>query len=177
MNDWLWIPATLLIAGGLIYAWWVHLHSPRVAQRRGIQTVIDFRSGQDLEVEAEKKALARIGVHHRHLPTSIYPSQPEIAAFVFAMRQELNKPNRILIHCKDGEGRAVMFAAIYRIEFEGWDNERAYHASARLPDGLRFLNRIHPRIGCLSPRNVKTSLILNYRRTPMPAARGSGNDL
>lgn len=198
MNDWLWIPATLLIVGGLIYAWWVHLHSrfttvspgvlfqsaamppaklARVVQRRGIQTVIDFRSGQDLEVAAEKKALARIGVRHRHLPTSIYPSQTEIATFVAAMQQELTERNRILIHCKDGEGRAVMFTAIYRIEFEGWDNERAYHASARLPGGLRFLNKLHPRIGCLSPRNVKTGLILNYRRTPMPVAYRSSGEL
>jgi protein tyrosine phosphatase (PTP) superfamily phosphohydrolase (DUF442 family) len=149
----------------------------RVVKRHGIQTVIDFRNGEDLEVAAESAALARIGVRHRHLPTSIYPSQAEIAAFVAAMQQELSRPNRILIHCKDGEGRAVMFAAIYRIEFEGWDNKRAHHAGARLPDGLRFLNRLHPQIGCLSPRNVKTGLILNYQRTPRAAPCRPSGDL
>jgi protein tyrosine phosphatase (PTP) superfamily phosphohydrolase (DUF442 family) len=191
MSEWLWIVSVLLtlaVIGGLVYAWWVHLHSrfttvspgvvfqsaamspaklTRVVKRRGIQTVFDFRGGPDCDIVAEEKALTLIGVRYRHLPTSVYPSHTEIAAFVAAMRQELDKSNRVLIHCKDGEGRAVMFAAIYRIEFEGWDNIRAYRATARLPDGLRFLNWIHPRIGCLSPRNVKTGLILNYQVSRM----------
>jgi hypothetical protein len=46
-----------------------------------------------------------------------------------------------------------------------------------LPDGLRFLNWAHPRIGCLSPRNVKTGLILGYKRTPAPAPHRSGSEL
>lgn len=191
MIEWLIVPGSLLTTGGLVYAWWVHLHSRfttiargvlyqsaamppaklmRVTRRRGIDTVIDFRKGQDREVEAERYALQQIGVHHRHLPTSIHPSPTEINAFIVTIREELSKSNRILMHCKDGEGRAVMFAAIYRIEFEGWDNERAYHATARLPDGLRFLKVLIPNIGCLSPRNVKTGLILNHQRTPLPSA-------
>jgi len=31
----------------------------------------------------------------------------------------------LLIHCMHGAGRARLFAAIYRIEFEGWTVERA----------------------------------------------------
>jgi|LauGreDrversion2_6_1035139.scaffolds.fasta_scaffold02307_1 protein tyrosine phosphatase (PTP) superfamily phosphohydrolase (DUF442 family) len=195
MSEVLWVSLVIVTMCGLIYGWWVHFHSRfttvsrgvlfqsaamppsklvRVVQRRGIQTVFDFRSGQDSEVAAERQALAAIGVRHRHLPTSIYPSQQEILVFVAAMQRELAQSSRILVHCEDGEGRAVMFAAIYRIEFQGWSNERAYRGTARLPDGLRFLNWVHPRIGCLSPRNVKTGLILRYKRTPAPAPQRSG---
>ena len=102
MSELLWGSLAFVIMCGLIYGWWVHFHSRfttvsrgvlfqsaamppsklvRVVQRRGIQTVFDFRSGQDSEVEAERQALAAIGVRHRHLPTSIYPSQQEILVF------------------------------------------------------------------------------------------------
>lgn len=173
-----------LLTGGLIYGWWAHPHSRfttvtrdrlfhsaamspdklvRVVKRRAIDVVIDFRSGQDPAVGAERSALASAGVMHRHLPTGISPQPAEIAAFVETMSTELGAGRRVLMHCEDGEGRAVMFAAIYRIEFENWSPIDAYNATARLPDGLRFLCKMIPRLGCLSPRNVKTALIVNYR--------------
>ena len=37
-----------------------------------------------------------------------------------------NKNNYpVLIHCYHGVGRAEMYSAIYRIEYEGWDNDIA----------------------------------------------------
>jgi len=174
-----------LVVGGLIYAWWAHPHARfttvsagrlfhsgamppaqllRVVRKRRIDTVVDFRSGQDPAVEAERSALATAGVRHMHLPTGIYPTAGEIDAFVEFIATGTRPGDRILMHCEDGEGRAVMFGAIYRMQFEGWEPRAAYLASARLPDSLRFLGRIIPGAGCLSSRNVKTGLILNYRR-------------
>jgi protein tyrosine phosphatase (PTP) superfamily phosphohydrolase (DUF442 family) len=178
-----------LLTGGLIYGWWAHPHSRfttvtrdrlfhsaamspaklvRVVKRRGVDVVIDFRSGQDPAVAAERAALAAAGIPHRHLPTGIAPQPAEIAAFLRTIAEELGSGRRVLMHCEDGEGRAVMFAAIYRIEFENWLPTEAYAATARLPDGLRFLCKVIPGLGCLSPRNVKTDLILNYRRSTLP---------
>ena len=31
----------------------------------------------------------------------------------------------VLIHCYHGVGRAQMFSALYRIEYEGWTNQEA----------------------------------------------------
>jgi len=178
------LAASPIILSGLVYAWWAHPHarfttvapgrlfhsaamSPhklvRVARLRKLDVVIDFRSGQDPAVAAESDALSAAGIRHIHLPTGISPQPPEIAAFVQTARREVVAGRRVLMHCEDGEGRAVMFAAIYRIEFEAWSPEAAYLGTARLPDGLRFLKALSPRIGCLSPRNVKSEIILRYR--------------
>ena len=40
-----------------------------------------------------------------------------------------NKDNYpVLIHCYHGVGRAEMYSALYRIEYEGWSNEDARNA-------------------------------------------------
>jgi hypothetical protein len=182
-----WLLVVALVAAGLIYGWWAHFHArfttvsrgvlyhsaamptqklARFIRRKNIATVFDFRSGQDSAVKIESEALVRLGVRHLHLPTGIAPQRSEIDTFIRAIGIEVAAGRRVLMHCEDGEGRAVMFAALYRIHFEVWSPQDAYLATARLPDGLRFLNRLVPRIGCLSPRNVKTRLILDYRVSP-----------
>jgi hypothetical protein len=69
------------------------------------------------------------------------------------------------MHCKDGQGRAIAMAAIYRIEFEGWTPRQAYMATTRLPPGFKFVSLLYPSAGLLSVRNCKTQFILEYQRT------------
>jgi protein tyrosine phosphatase (PTP) superfamily phosphohydrolase (DUF442 family) len=135
----------------------------RLAKRLGIHTVFDFRGNGD-DVDAEGFALRGIGVRYVHIPTSPEPRPDTIAAFVRAMKAEFASRRKVLMHCHDGEGRAVFFAAIYRIEFEGWDTERAYRATTRLPPSLMFLRKAFPSVARLSPTNAKTALIRRYRR-------------
>jgi protein tyrosine phosphatase (PTP) superfamily phosphohydrolase (DUF442 family) len=95
----------------------------------GIRTVIDLRRNGPL-VAAEREALALVGVGHFHLPTGQVPSPETIDAFLATMDDPANRP--VLIHCKDGSGRSVLFSALYRIEYEGWSNDRARHATRML---------------------------------------------
>ena len=44
----------------------------------------------------------------------------------------------VLIHCYHGQGRAVLFSALYRIEFEGWDPDRARRATRLVLEGSSF---------------------------------------
>ena len=44
----------------------------------------------------------------------------------------------VLIHCHHGVSRSVLFSALYRIEYEGWDNERARLATRFITDGSSF---------------------------------------
>jgi protein tyrosine/serine phosphatase len=143
----------------------------RCARRHEIASVIDFRGAS--EVHAEAQALAAAGIRHINIPVCTNPSAAAIRRFVEVMGQERTAGRRVLLHCKDGEGRAIAFAAIYRIEFEGWSGQQAYRAATRLPPGLRFVSILFPRAGLLSPRNRKTALILNYRATPDPAERAA----
>jgi protein tyrosine phosphatase (PTP) superfamily phosphohydrolase (DUF442 family) len=193
VSNWVeWGTIGLLVAVsiiGLLYGYWVLIEqrltvvtskrvyqsaamSPRklirVAKRLGIHTVFDFR-GHGGDVNAERIALRGIGVRYVHIPTSPEPRADAIAAFVRAMKAEVSARRKVLMHCHDGEGRAVFFAAIYRIEFEGWDTERAYRATTRLPQSLMFLRKPFPAVGLLSPANAKTALIRGYRRRSVSA--------
>lgn len=178
--------ALALVLGGSLYGYWVYVDhrltivTPqrvfqsaemppedlvRVSQRLGVQTVFDFRADadQDSNIATERAALERNGIKYVHLPSSRTPTPETVAAFVRAMQPEVAANRRVLLHCHDGEGRAVFYSAIYRMEFEGWDNQRAYLATTRLPPSLMFLSRAFPTIGRLSPTNPKTPLILSYR--------------
>ena len=97
--------------------------------RLGVRTVIDFRRQKD-KAAAERKALGKVGVGYVHLPSNQVPEQDVVNAFLKIM----DDPKRLpaLIHCTHGVGRTGVFSAIYLIEYEGWDNERARRESQRL---------------------------------------------
>ena len=104
-----------------------------VVKERGIHTVIDLRENLD-DVAAEGAALATVGVKHISLPTPQVPSDETVASFLNVLDDETTYP--VLIHCRHGEGRAVLFSSVYRMEYENWDNESARHATRpawRLP--------------------------------------------
>ncbi len=91
-------------------------------RRYGIRTVIDFR--QDLDkVEVERNALEGLGVRHVHIPSGQVPTPGAVEAFLEILDRSGTKP--VLIHCEHGVGRTGVFAAIYRMEYEGWPNARA----------------------------------------------------
>ncbi len=96
-------------------------------EEHDIKTVIDLRLYYPDEVVREAERLKKVGVNHFHLPTEQVPEDKTVDAFLEIMKDPANRP--VLIHCHDGEGRAVLFSAIYRIEFEGWDPERARKAT------------------------------------------------
>jgi len=175
------------LAVGFLYAYWVGVEhrltvvTPgrvfqsaemppqdlvQLTERLGIQTVFDFRdvSDQDPTIVAERAAMQQHGIKYIRLPASTAPSPQSVTAFIRAMRPELAARRTVLLHCHDGQGRAVFFAAVYRMEFEGWDNERAYNGTARLPPSVMFVSKAFPFLGRLSSRNPKTPLIRDYRR-------------
>jgi uncharacterized protein (TIGR01244 family) len=144
----------------------------RVAQRLGVQTVFDFRGdgGNEQQLTADEgRALEQAGIRYVHIPSSIHPDPETVDTFLKTMGPEVAAHRTVLLHCKDGEGRSVFYSAIYRIQFEGWSNDKAYQATTRLPPALMFLHHVFPSLGRLSPQNAKTPLILGYRREP-PAA-------
>jgi protein tyrosine/serine phosphatase len=123
-------------------------------EENGIRAVIDLRTyGED---EAERSALAALGVKYFYLPSSQAPPPSVVGAFLEIAAQSENRP--LLVHCEHGVGRAVLFSALYRIEFEGWPNERA-RSNAYWGSGL----------GNFKPDSRKGRFLLDYRRR-LPAA-------
>jgi len=92
----------------------------------GIRTVIDLRDAPD-ETAAERLLLESRGVAYVNLPSKQVPAEPTVDAFLDVVGNPEALP--ALVHCQHGVNRSVLFAALYRIEFENWDNERARRAT------------------------------------------------
>ena len=122
-------------------------------EENGIRAVIDLRThGED---DAERRALAERGVKYFNLPATQAPSPAVVESFLELVAQSENRP--LLVHCEHGVGRAVLFSALYRIEFEGWSNERA-RSSAYWGSGL----------GNFAPDSEKGRFLLDYSRRRPP---------
>lgn len=99
-----------------------------------IKSIIDLRmpGTNDLklnpevpgELQAEKNAVAKIkGLNYFSNPSAQIPTQKNIAYFLKIMDNPKNYP--VLIHCYHGTGRAILYSAIYKIEYENFTNEQA----------------------------------------------------
>lgn len=76
------------------------------------------------EIDAEAKAIAALGgVRHAHIPSRQVPSGETLSAFFKVLDDSAAYP--VLIHCHHGTGRTEIYSALYRIEYEGWDNAAA----------------------------------------------------
>jgi protein tyrosine/serine phosphatase len=103
-------------------------------KKYGIKSIVDLRfpGTADLvnnpeipsELTAEKEAVARIkGVKYFNNGSDQVPKQENLETFFKILDEPENYP--VLIHCYHGTGRAEMYSAIYRIEYENWTNEQA----------------------------------------------------
>lgn len=112
-----------------------------------LKSIIDLRfpGTEDLvnnpeipaELIAEKNAIDNIeGVQYINLGTDQVPIQATIDKFLEIMDNQDNYP--VLIHCHHGEGRAPLFSALYRIEYENWSNEDARAKTRLLLNGSSF---------------------------------------
>ena len=104
-----------------------------------IKSIVDLRfpgTGDDVnnpevpaELTAEKLVIAKIpGVNYYNNGSDQVPNQKNLDIFFKIMDNKNNYP--VLIHCYHGIGRAQMYSAIYRIEYEGFSNEDARHKAA-----------------------------------------------
>lgn len=76
------------------------------------------------ELTAEKEAVAKIkGVNYFNNGSDQVPLPENLASFFKIMDNPSNYP--VLIHCYHGVGRAEMYSALYRIEYENFSNEEA----------------------------------------------------
>jgi protein tyrosine/serine phosphatase len=105
-----------------------------------IKSVVDLRfpgTGDDVnnpeipaELTAEKEAIAKIkGVNYFNNGSDQVPKPENLTTFFKIMDNPANYP--VLIHCYHGVGRAEMYSAIYRIEYENMNRNEA-RTSTRL---------------------------------------------
>jgi len=99
-----------------------------------IKSIVDLRfpgTGDDInnpevpaELKAEKIAVSKIkGVKYFNNGSDQVPNQANLDTFFKIMDDSTNYP--VLIHCYHGVGRAEMYSALYRIEYENWKPDSA----------------------------------------------------
>jgi len=128
-----------------------------VCRRLGIRTVIDLRKPEDID-EPEKASVEASGARYVHIPSTQVPPGEAIEAFLAIMDNPANLP--ALVHCEHGVGRTGVMTAIYRMEYEGWDNERARQEAMSFAGVKAFL-----------PDSPKGRFLLDYvprHRRPKP---------
>jgi len=123
----------------------------KTIRRHGVDTVIDLRRPANAAeaIEAEQRAVEGTGARYINSPSNQVSTAESIEAFLEAVEQ--SGPGRILIHCRDGRGRAVFYGAIYLIEFEGLT-----------PDQARRKCRLVASRGTFSPGGAKGRALLDY---------------
>jgi tyrosine-protein phosphatase SIW14 len=96
----------------------------------GIRTVINFRDGTQPADRAEEAYCLRTGIRFVRIPPMSWDGVRGTAEvdvgvdrFLAVMSDRRNCP--VLAHCMAGIHRTGAYCAIYRIEREGWSNERA----------------------------------------------------
>ncbi|MBC2735079.1 MAG: dual specificity protein phosphatase family protein [Desulfobacteraceae bacterium] len=100
----------------------------KVVQRHHIKTVIDLRQEEEKEaIAAEHAAMTANGVRHVNIPSHQAPLPTTVEQYLAVMDDPAVFP--VLIHCHHGVSRAVLFSALYRMEYEGWDNAKAHGAT------------------------------------------------
>lgn len=99
-----------------------------------IKSIVDLRfpgTGDDVnnpentsELIAEKNAVAKInGVNYFNNGSDQVPTKDNLKVFYKIMDNPANYP--VLIHCYHGVGRAELYSAVYRIEYENTDKDEA----------------------------------------------------
>ncbi len=123
----------------------------KTVRKYGIQSVIDLRrpknSGE--AIENERRVLEDEAVGYANIPANQVPSPETVDAFLEAV--EKAGPGPLLVHCRDGRGRAVFYSAIYLIEYEGLTQDEA-----------RRRCRLVASRGTFSPTGAKGRFLLEY---------------
>ena len=107
-------------------------------QKNKIKTVIDLldpgvqdalNPAKQREIDAEQKAVDEYNkkhnanVVHVNIPSRQVPTKKTLTKFFEVLDNKENYP--VLIHCYHGTGRAQIYSALYRIEYEKWKNKDA----------------------------------------------------
>ena len=112
----------------------INLMNPSVQDKLNpaFQDDIDIEDGYIKKINKDNN----LNIKHISLPSLQVPTKKTLTKFFEILDNKDNYP--VLIHCYHGTGRAQMYSAIYRIEYEQWKNEDARSKTRILIQGLGY---------------------------------------
>jgi tyrosine-protein phosphatase SIW14 len=124
-------PGLLYRSGQLTLTGW-----ERVINDYGIKTVVSLRDarveGKTPPDAAEETYCRKLDINYLRLPPQKWwtpiiggpiPAEANVKRFLQVMDDPANYP--VLIHCFAGIHRTGQYVALYRMEYDHWDNDRA----------------------------------------------------
>ena len=90
----------------------------------GIKTIINLRDNDD-HARAEEAEARSLGLAYLNVPLPDFnrPADKTIDQILLLITAPENQP--VFVHCRRGADRTGIVIAIYRIEHDGWDSEKA----------------------------------------------------
>ncbi|MBU1668294.1 dual specificity protein phosphatase family protein [bacterium] len=137
--------------------------------KNNIKTVVDLldpgvqdrlNPAKQAEIDAEDKAVSEINakhnlnIQHVNIPSGQVPNKETLTKFFEVLDKKENYP--VLIHCYHGTGRAQMYSALYRIEYENWKNVDARAKTRVVVEGLGYRSSF-------SDGKEKGDFLMNYQ--------------
>jgi protein tyrosine phosphatase (PTP) superfamily phosphohydrolase (DUF442 family) len=133
-----------------------------------IKTVIDLldpgvqdrlNPAKQIQIDTEDRYIQEINkkndlnIKHINIPSGQVPTKETLKKFFDVLDDKANYP--ILIHCYHGTGRAQIYSALYRIEYEAWSNKDARAKTRVIVEGFGYRSSF-------SDGKVKGDFLMNY---------------
>src|SRR5262249_53916360 len=90
----------------------------------GIKTVIDLQADGDNRDEAQLAESAGMKFYRIPMTTHKAPTSEQVAQFLRIVNDPAQQP--VYVHCAGGRHRTGVMTAVYRIEHDGWNADRAF---------------------------------------------------
>jgi len=137
-------------------------------KKLGVKTIINLRD-DDERARAEKAEAESMGFRYFNIPFASFdrPSDKAVDEVLKLIDTQENSP--LFIHCKRGSDRTGTVIAIYRIEHDGWDGEKAKAEAKRYGMGfwqVGMKDYIHDYYDRKAQRSSDSSSTVTTKPTP-----------
>jgi len=147
--------------------------------KNNIKTVVDLldpgvqdrlNPAKQIQIDEEDRAVRAINkkhnlnIQHVNIASGQVPTKATLTKFFEVLDKAENYP--VLIHCYHGTGRAQMYSALYRIEYEKWSNKDARAKTRVIVEGLGYRSSF-------SDGKEKGDFLMNYQ----PRATGENSTM